>query len=71
MTKLQRNMLHIPTREEFHHAYAGEISPRDFNQSRPAGMAIRETVNVLIFNDECRKKINYSNFTNKERNHSL
>lgn len=71
MKESQRNMLHIPTREEFHRAYAGEISPRDFTPNRPAGSAIQETVNVLIFNDECRKKINYSNFTNKERNHSL
>lgn len=56
MKESQRNMLHIPTREEFHRAYAGEISPRDFTPNRPAGSAIQETVNVLIFNDECRKK---------------
>ena len=31
LTELQSNKLHIPSREEFHRTYAGEIHNKDFN----------------------------------------
>lgn len=53
----QRNQLIIPTREEFHRQWAGELSLADFNTSYPNPYRLNSQMSAFRFNERMKKQL--------------
>lgn len=50
MTEIQCRTLRIPTREEFHKEWSGEITIDDFSTDHPNPNRLKEQMNAFRFN---------------------